>query len=282
MSFNFSRAKENAKKDMDNKAVGAILLGAPGAGKSTTCGTFTEKTLYLYCGGESHGPSAAATSGGDVVAVRVDRDDDGTPLAGDAAYARILEVLGDSGGIVGEGFGAIVLDSLTEIEAIIRSTAKWKRACENANGKHNAFSEPSTTLDMFRPILSALRDLALEHGIHYVATCPLTVQSLGDDGQVLESAPRLSGYSVAESLIMQFSDVLVVGRVVVKGKQVFALQFNAGVTKVSKDQVGTIKKLANFAPRVTGVKTLPELLPANLAKLVELKAKGGVDVKGAT
>lgn len=275
MAFDFSKAKINAKRDMDNKTVGAIILGAPGAGKSTFCGTFPGTTLYLYSGGESHGPSAASTNSGEaLVAVRMDRDDDGNALSADASYQRLIDVLGSPESIVSEGITAVVLDSLTEIESIIRSTTKWSRACESANGKHNSFSEGSSTIEMFRPILVALRELALDHGIHYAATCPLTVQELGEDGQIIVAAPRLSGYSVAENLIMQFPDVLVVGRVEKAGKQVYALQFAAGVTKVSKDQAGTIKKLANFNPRITGVKTLPELMPANFSKVIELKAKG--------
>ncbi len=277
--FNFTKAKENAQKDLNNRTLGAIILGAPGAGKSSLAGTAGERTLYLYSGGESHGVSAASTSGTDVVGVRVDRDDSGAPLGADGSYQRIIDILAAKDGIVEEGFKLVVLDSLTEIESIIRGTTKWKRECESASGKHNSFAEPTATINMFRPILSALRDLALDHGIHYVATCPLMVQALGEDGQISEASPKLSGYSVAESLIMQFPDVLVVGRIVRNDKQVFALQFNAGVSKVSKDATGNVKKIASFNPRITGVRDLPEVLPANLAQLIAGKEKGTFNVK---
>lgn len=278
--FNFAKAKENAQKDLNNKTVGAIVLGAPGAGKSTFCGTAGETTLYLYGGAESHGPSAASSGGhGNITSIQIDRDDDGKILPADGAYSRLLAVLSDASGINELGVKVIVLDSLTEIESIIRGTTKWKRDCESASGKHNSFAEPTATINMFRPILSALRDLALDHGIHYAATCPLMVQALGDDGQIAEAAPKLSGYSVAESLIMQFPDVLVVGRMVRNDKQVFALQFNAGVSKVSKDATGNVKKIASFNPRITGIRDLPEVLPANLAQLIAGKEKGSFNVK---
>lgn len=142
----------------------------------------------------------------------------------------------------------------------------------NAQGKHNSFAEPQTTLELFRPILVKLRDLQLNLGIHYAATCPLTVSAMAETGEITESAPKLSGYSVAEGLILQFPDVLVVGRMVGKsGNTAHRIQFAAGVAKTSKDQLGTIKKTVNFHPRVTGVKTLPPHMEASLAKVAELK-----------
>lgn len=280
MSFNFGKNKENAKQLLNSKTVGAIVLGPGGAGKSAACGTFPGKVLYLITGGEQHGATSASTyASGEIVPIRIDMDDEGNKIGADATYARLLQILGDVEGIKAEGFTAVVLDSLTELENVVRSTTKFSRDCESSNGKRNKFAEPSVTIEMIRPVLVALQDLAAE-GIHYAATCPLTVQAVGDDGQITEASPRLSGYSVAENVVLQFPDVLVVGRVDVKGKMVHAFQFLAGVSKVSKDQAGQIKKLINFSPRVTGVKTLPELLPANFSKVIELKAKGGVNEQG--
>jgi len=276
MKFNFQRAKENARKDLDNKKVGAIILAPSGGGKSTLGGTFGCKTLFIFGGAESHGPVAASVHGGDIVAVRFDQDDDGNNLDADSAYERLLSILDAEDAIKEEGFGAIVVDSLTEVEATIRATTKFRAECLSQNGKHNSFAEPTATLGLFRPILVKLRDLQLNLGVHYAATCPLTVNAYGDNGEIMESAPKLSGYSVAEGLILQFPDVLVVGRMAKGEKVAHRIQFNAGVTKASKDQAGQIKKLLNFNPRVTGVKDLPASMEANLGKVATMKVGGGV------
>lgn len=272
MAFNFKAAREAAKKALDSKTLGAIILGPSGAGKSYLAGTMPGKILYLFTDAEGHGPKGAKANGGDVDGLQIDKDDEGNNLTADQSYNRLLDILSDTDGIVSEGFQSIVIDSLTEVEAIIRQTGAFKRKCETNTGKHNSFAEPSATIEMFRPILSKLRDLSLQHDIHYAATCPLTVQSLGDDGQIMESSPRLSGYSVAENLILQFPDVLVVGQVEIKGKKGHCLQFNSeSVSKQSKDLAGQIKKLVNFSPRITGVKNPPQLMAANLSKVIEMK-----------
>lgn len=272
MSFNFAAAKEAASKALNSKTLGAIILGPSGAGKSYLCGTLPGKILYLFSDGELHGAIAAQVNGGDVTAVRMDQDDEGKKLNADDSYARVLQILGATDAIVDAKFQSIVIDSLSELEGIIRSTSIFKKKCENSVGKHNNFAEPGVTLELLRPVLSKLRDLSLQHGIHYAATCPLTVSSIADDGQILESSPRLSGYSVAENVILQFGDVLVVGQVTKAGKSGHCLQFTSGtVTKQSKDLSGQVKKLVNFNPRITGVKNPPQLLPANLTKVIELK-----------
>jgi hypothetical protein len=271
--FNIAKASANARKDLDNKKVGAIILGPSGAGKSSLLGTFGCKTLFLYTGGEVHGPTAAATYGkGDVIGVRFDQDDEGTQLSADDSYARLLSILDAEGSLKEAGIGAIVIDSMTEVEFIIRSTSKFAKDCMTDKGKHNNFAEPQVTLNLFRPVLVKLRDLQLNIGIHYAVTCLLTVSAIGDNGEIEESAPKLSGYMVADGIIPQFPDVLVVGRMVGKsGIPARRIQFNAGVSKVSKDAVGTVKKMINFDPRITGVEKLPGNMEASLAKVVEMK-----------
>lgn len=272
MGFNFKAAREAASKALVSKTLGAIVLGPSGSGKSSLCGTLEGKTLYLFTEAESHGPIAAKVNGGDIMAIRIDQDDEGKALNADGSYTRILDILGSTDSLLEAGVKNIVLDSLSEIETIVRGTTAFKRKCETATGKHNSYAEGGATLELMRPILSKLRDLNLQHDINYVATCALTVSAIGDDGQVVASSPRLSGYSVAENLIMQFGDVLLVGQVSKAGKTGYALQFNpASITKQAKDLAGQVKKLVNFNPRITGVKNPPQLLPANLAKVIELK-----------
>lgn len=275
MSFNFRKAADNAKKDLNNPYVGAIVLSPGGGGKSSLMGTFEGKTLYLYTGDESHGPAAAAANGGEVIAVRVDEDDDGGKLTPDQSYSRLLELLTAEEGIRDEGFKAIVIDSLTAFETLIRATSKFRAACMTDKGTHNKFAEPQAVLDLFRPILVKLRDLQLNLGVHYACSCPLDVVAMGDNGEIMESKPKLSTFSVAEGLVLQFPDVLVVGRMVKDEKSSWRIQFNAGVSKASKDQSGATKKCINFNPRIMGIQNLPANMPANMQKVAELKAKRG-------
>ncbi len=105
-------------------------------------------------------------------------------------------------------------------------------------------------------------------------TCILDIRSLGDSGEIQESSPKLSGYGVAENLIQQFPDIVAIGRMSKGDKVTHRLQFLAGVTRVSKDANGVVKKTMNFNPRITGksVDELPATLPADLAGLVKFKA----------
>lgn len=269
--FDFEKALKDAKKDLDNHLLRALVLGPSGSGKSTLLGTFGCRTLYLYTTGESHGPVAASSNGADIIPVCIDRDGD-TVLAADESYNRLLTILGSGDQIKKMGVGAIAIDGATELETIIRQTTKWRKACETDKGKHNGFAEPAATLMMFRAVLDALRKLQLDLGIHYAMTCILDVKELADNGEILESTPRLTGYSVAEGLCQQL-EYFAVGRMTKGDKVSHRIQFMAGVTKASKDQVGRIKKTLNFNPRLFGVNTPPATLDADLSKVIDLKAK---------
>lgn len=271
MGFDFKRAIEDAKKELNNNQVAAIVLGPSGSGKSSLLGTFGVKTLYLYTTGEDHGAKAAKVQGSEnIVPLCIDYED-GQKLDADDAFHRLLDVLGESAAIKEAGFQAVSIDGATELEAIIRGTSAWKAACQTDKGKHNTFQEPAATLAMFKRVMDKLKGLQREIGIHYAMTCILDVKVVGDDGEVLESTPRLTGYSVAEGLIQQFPDVMVVGRMSKNDKIAHRIQMLAGVSKTSKDQAGVIKRCINFTPRITGVAKLANTYEANLAKIVELK-----------
>lgn len=274
--FDWKAAHKAAAADLNNRALGLMIIGQSGAGKSTLAGTFGCKTLYIYTTGESHGAKAASTMGGDVLPVCINSDVGGI-LNADSAYERLLEILGDHDGIKKEGFGAIVLDGATELEALVRGTTKWRIMCQTKDGKHNSFAEGVATLALLRPIVDQLKNLQRMYSIHFAMTCILDVHAISDDGEILESKPRLQTYSVAEGLIQQYEDIVVVGRMC-KGNQIaHRLQFLAGVSRVSKDTQGQIRKSINFAPRIGGVKLddLPKTMPADLSKLATLKSGEG-------
>lgn len=275
MTFDFAKAvKDSSNKDVN---LAAIVLGPSGSGKSTIMGTFGVKTLYLYTSGESHGPRAAASMPkADLVPVCVDRNGD-TVLTPDETFAQTLAILGSLKELKAAGIKAIAVDGASELEAVIRSTNQWRVLCTTKDGKHNTFGEPAATALMFRQLTGALKTAQQTLGCHFAMSCILDAKELDDDGSIVEASPRLLGFSVAETLIQQFDDVLVVGRIrrddVVKHK----VQFMVDLPKVSKDATGRIKRAINFSPRLCGVRVenLPEYAEADLAKLLEVKRNGG-------
>lgn len=269
--FNFDAALAQAEKDANSTALEAIILAPSGGGKSTVAGTFGCKTLYLYSSGENHGVKAARSLGGkDVVPVCFDMN-----RAPDDALQTLQEILTNNEMVSKHGFGAIVIDGASELETLIRTSSAWKKACATAKGGHNAFEEPKATIAGFRPIITALKDLQRAHGVHFAVTCILDCKDLGPNGEICEAMPRLQGYSVAESLVQQFGDVLVVGRMEKNGVIKHKLQFATGLTKKSATEAGVIKRMLNFSPRIAGlnVSDLPPFLDADLKQVIELKRK---------
>lgn len=270
--FDFDAAIEQSEKDAKSPLIEAIVLAPSGGGKSYLAGTFDCKTLYLYASGENHGVKAARTEGGaNVVPVCVDLNG----VDADTAIANLLAVLHDHDRVKRMGFGAVVVDGASELEVLIRNSTAWKKACQTNKGAHNTFAEPTETLNCFRPIITALKDLQRATGVHFYMTCIIDVKDMGPNGEITEASPRLKGFSVAEGLIQQFGDILVVGRMERNGEVKHKLQFATTLTKKSSDEKGVVKRILNFSPRISGfaVQDLPENADASMAKIVEVKAK---------
>ena len=270
MAFDFKAAQAQAKKQMSNKALFAIILGASGSGKSSLIGTAPGKTLFIFGSGEGHGPKAAAALGGEVVPICMDVGDDGAQLNPDDSYNRLLAILGDTASIKAEKFATVALDGAPELEAILLKSKRFETAITNDKGKINSFAKSGEMSALVREVVMALKKLHSE-GLNVIVTCRTDVRSLEDDGSVAECSPKLSSYGVAENLISQFDDILMIGSMCVGGKTGYALQFGAAVSRVSKDENGKVKKILNFSPRITGAKDVPEFMKADLKKVVELK-----------
>lgn len=275
--FDFARALALSERSMNQKAIEAIILAPSGGGKSGLMGTFGVPTLYIYSTGESHGPGAAAKQakvcGSTILPVCMDLDDDGNKLEGDAVISRVVDVLADAALFVQHGIKAIAIDGAAELETYIRSSQKWKTSCLSASGKHNSFAEPAATCEMFRPIFNRLKELQRTHNVHFAMSAMLDVREYGETNDIVEAAPRAKGYQVAEMLIQQFGDVLVVSPRKKDGKIKFALQFMTDVTKVAKDERGNTKRAINFSPRIKGA-TPPPYMEADLRAVIELKENG--------
>jgi len=270
MAFDFKALEKTSTRA---PVIEAICFGAGGGGKSVLAGTLGGKILYLYGGGETHGPDQAKMfCDGTIVPLRIDTYENPEKNP-DIALKTVQAVLEDREGIKKAGFTGVVLDSATEVEALIRGSKAYLKKCITKDGGHNAFAEPRAVTELFRPILSALRDLA-DEGVHYVVTCALDVKTLDDEsGGLLECIPKLSTYSVAETIVLQFPDVLAIGPMIhpKTGEKQHRLQFNADVTKVSKDASGNIKKFVNFNPRICGVVKTQAHMKADLKEVLKLK-----------
>lgn len=271
--FDFNKAMQDAKQDLDNKSLFLFLLGSSGNGKSYAQGTFGVKTLYLYTQGESHGPKSASVLGKDnIVSVCIDRDGD-KELTPDESLARLNALLDDMAGIHAAGIKAIAVDGASEIEALIRASKKFKIATTTDSGKHNGFAEGPATLAQFRDLVVRLKKLNRAYGIHVCMTGILTVKEYGEDGQIMDCSPQLSGYAVATGLLQQFDDVMIIGRMQRKDKVGYRLQLTASGSRVSLDAKGDVRKTFNFSPRLTGVDILAlgSTLDADLNKLIQIK-----------
>lgn len=276
--FDFAAAEKAASKDAKPKPlIAAVTLGTTRAGKSYVSGTMPGKILFLYTQGEEHGKHSARLPGGNVVPIAVDIDDSGHVLGADSAYKRLITILQDASGLSKAGFNSVVLDGLTELEQLIRTTSQWALACRAKSGEHNGFAEPAATLAMIRPVMDALRTLQRQHGTHYLVTCLLMIKETAEDGEILASEPKLCGYEVAAQLIPQFPDQILVGPMLnEKGAKAHRLQFGGKVSKSSRDQkTGALKKQIGFAPCLQGVPSdsLPDTMKADMAAVITLKTE---------
>lgn len=272
MAFDFQKAITDSKKQ--SNALMAIILGQQGGGKSSIMGTLEIPTLYLHTTGESHGVKSIRTKNSKIVPVAIDQDN-GKQLTPDQAYEKLLDILNSVEGIIGSKFKAVCLDGASELEFIIRNTGKWKSLCLSTTGKHNTYAESSATITLFRPVINALKNLQTNHDINIAMSCILDVKALGEYGEIEESTPKLLGYAVAESLIQQFDDVLVVGKMKNGDEKRHMIQMLNDVTKTSKDLQGHVKKTINYSPRIAGLllQDTPAYIEADLKEVLKLKDK---------
>jgi hypothetical protein len=146
----------------------------------------------------------------------------------------------------------------------------FKQRCAGARGQHNPFKETEALVEMLSDIIRKLQHLVDYHNIDVVTTMDLQIQSLSDDGVILESKPGLPTFGVGRAVIQQFPDILVLGRI--GEKRIPTFQNFAKVASVSTDRdTQTMVKYAEYNPRLRGVKELPEQLSADLNKILELK-----------
>jgi len=276
--FDFNKMQQSSTASLESNKLELLLMGPSGAGKSFTIGSLGVKTLYLYATRETHGPKSAQVKGGDlVVPFCIDYgtwpgESTARQFTAEESLQLLRSILTNYDFIKSNKFEAVALDGMAAMEVIIKDSKEWQKKCLTTQGKHNTFKESEASTEMLGSIVSLLKGVQRECNVHIVATSMIDVKDMDGFGGISEAAPKLQGYGVCEAVVANFGDVLVVGRMT-KGTDV-KLKFQSlmDVKKVSKDENGTIKKILNFAPRLSGA-TLPAIMDADLSQVIKLKEK---------
>jgi hypothetical protein len=275
--FNFDKAISATQATLnDTSKLELLLMGPSGAGKSYTIGTLGVKTLYLYAMRETHGPKTAKVSGNDnIIPICIDYgtwgdETSARAFTADESLQFVRSILTSFDWIKKSGFEAIALDGIAALEVIVKETSEWKKKCLTTQGKHNTFKESEASQEIIGGVVNLLKGCQRELGVHIVATAMLDVKDMDGFGGISEAAPKLQGYGVCEAVVANFGDVLVVGKMT-KGTDVkWKFQSLLDIKKVSKEENGTIKKILNFSPRLSGA-AMPSIMDADLSKVVKMK-----------
>jgi len=269
------KAEVADKADKSKGKLFLSILGPSGSGKSHSIGTLEAKTLYLYFSGEKHGVSAARkVNSKNIVPICVDVDEDsGDLLSADDTLAKIRSIVRSDVSEV--GFEAIALDGLTELDDCINNSNELKKQCLTNVGKVDGFRISGVAKKMASGLIKDLVHLQQKTGVHVLVTAILDVKDYEDNGRINECLPRLTTYSLAEGLLQQFGDRVIVCPVTKdSGEKVYIYDFMSDITRASKDEKGKIKKAFNFSPRLsTG--SIPDkgFIKADLKELLKCKGK---------
>lgn len=249
------RTKVNAK------GLFMLVLGPSKAGKSYFMGTQPEgNILHLHGSSESHGSiSASAPAGDRAISVQWER--------GDKLIADIMSILSPET-LKAEDITCIGLDSLTELFRDIRDTKIFKQKCTTASGKHNNFKESEAMIDIMSKIIHQLRVLYNEHNINVICAMHARVTKVEND-VISEVKPELPGFGVAEFLVGQFNDILVLNHNKEKGVREFVS--HAVGNRDSKNEDGIVTRYLDFTPCLQNASVIPDTIEATIPALLKLK-----------
>lgn len=239
-----------------------MLVMAPAkTGKSYFMGTQPEgNILHLHGAGESHGSLSASMSAGDrCISVQW--------ITGDGLIKDFKELLTKET-IEKNNIKCIALDSLTELFRDIKETKTFKQKCMTGKGTHNSFKESEAMVDSLSKIITWLRNLYNECGVNVI--CSMHAQiTKSEDGNPTEIKPNLPGYGVAEFLVGQFNDLLVMTR----NPKTNVPQFTTSTMakRSSKNEDGIVTRYLDFTPCLQGAAELPEVIEASIPALLSLK-----------
>ena len=166
----------------------------------------------------------------------------------------------------------IALDSLSDLDLLLKRTTEFDDLCKSDKGKRNKFAEPESSIKMIREIV----DLLGSHharGKNVVVTLAARIKERDGEGRLESVELILSSYGTAEQIPRMFSEVLLLDIVEVEDEKRHACVFLAQVKRESKDTSGAIKKAMSFESRVTGIPRdrLPSICRADFAKILEMR-----------
>jgi hypothetical protein len=253
----------------------SAVLGPSGAGKSHLIGTYPGKTLYIYGSSEGHGPASASKSNKNgILAVAWDRTKDDKGDLVDVPPEKILKRIKDLLNpemLTKAGVKCVALDSWTNLMIDFKTTPQFKqRITDPKTGKPNPFKDTEALIELASGVIRDLQTLSDYHKIDVITTIDLQIQSIGDDGAILESKPSLPTFGVAKAIVQAFADVLVLGRMGNKRTPVlqnFAMAASSSVDRETK----VMTKYVEFSPRLRGVDDMPETMVADLKEILKLK-----------
>lgn len=250
MNINFSSL---SFETVSTENLQAVILAPSGGGKSHVIGTLDRTVLYLYGSDESHGKTSASQGKARIKALQWDiNPETGEQLNADESLEFIKAMLTNEF-LDAHGIDAIALDSMTSLEKLVKASSKFKVMCRTKNGDHNSFVEGEKCGIIIDELLSTIRKLGSNRKLDLVMTCIVDVKDKDDETGAYHCVrPRLGSYGLAESIIQQCFQILLVGKVAIKNKKGHCFQFDSLIERVSKDLSGSVKKYLNFDPRVIG------------------------------
>lgn len=245
-----------------SKGLFMMVLAPSKTGKSHFMGTYPGEgnILHLHGSGETHGSLSAEKEAGDrLISVQW--------KTGGDLIKDLKEILSPAT-IKENNITCIGLDSLTELFRDIKETKAFQQKCMTSSGKHNSFKESEALIELMSKIISWLRALYNEHQVSVVCAMHARVTKT-EHGEVSEVKPDLPGFGVAEFLVGQFDDILVMSRNPQTNKPEFVC--SAVGKRTSKDDTGEVTRYLDFTPCLQHVAELPDRIPATIPELLKLK-----------
>lgn len=266
--IDFDSLLKEATKPVADETLFACICGPRGSGKSTLVSTTGLPTLLLSFNMESHGVTSARSLGATVANVFLDVDNEGNQLSADAVITKLKEILIHPE--LPKKFGAVALDSLSVFDLYVNQHSTVKSA--------QKYKEAEATETLYNDIIKLLRNLQAKK-VHILCTLAVEAEIDKNTGESINVTPTLRGYNMVNKVLGAFSDIFLVGPVLVteedgSTEKINVIQFGGKFTKAGKKMSGEARSLT-FNPRLSGVPSqyMPEegYLPASLRKLIDFK-----------
>jgi len=234
--LNFSDFDECAVSNVEASPLSCIIVGATHSGKSSTCGTFSSKTvLYITTPSEVHGFRNAVKMNGEYVSRKAGRTPSRfihvnlgvvqeldrrlqAPYTDELAIGEIIpsELQAMKLWFTLEAFkqvkgvDVVVVDSLSNLYDVFVDSIECKRACTSDKGSYNSFREFQVVGNLYSR-LSTILDTYNSQGSITVCTCVAKLDGFKETpaGVVATTFhPELPSVNVARTLLARFETTI--------------------------------------------------------------------------